>query len=310
MSDSEFDQARRFLNDVSAEPNLLAKFVDHRPVIDVLAARRVLVTGMGSSRFAALAAVARWRRLGIDAHVERASVVADLPPSRDLTVIGISASGRTTETLEVLERHRGISRTTLLTNNPTSDAPADQVIALDAGTETGGVACLTYMATLVALLGPSKQELEHAAEASTAIMSGDWVPEVMNLVRPTGLLYMIAPVERMSSAEQAALMVREGPRRMAAACETGDWLHVDVYLSRPGRYRAVLLGGSRFDGAVMRWIGERRGVVVSVGRAVKGASINVPYPHCTDDMVATLVETSVVERLAASWWIEEQTPDR
>ena len=38
-------------------------------------------------------------------------------------------------------------------------------------------------------------------------------------------------------------MVREGPRRAADGCETGDWNHVDVYLTKTLDYRALMFTG-------------------------------------------------------------------
>ena len=53
-----------------------------------------------------------------------------------------------------------------------------------------------------------------------------------------GPVYTIAPYERLSSALQSALMFREAPRIAADGCETGDWLHVDLYLTKhPGTGR-------------------------------------------------------------------------
>ena len=115
-------------------------------------------------------------------------------------------------------------------------------------------------------------------------------------------MYAVAPAERLSSAEQSALMLREGPRIPADACETGEWLHVDVYLMRRPGYRALLFPGSRFDAAFMDWIERREGAVVSVGPTVPGAAVAVEYPGADDPLVATLVETSVVEHLAAELW--------
>ena len=60
-------------------------------------------------------------------------------------------------------------------------------------------------------------------------------------------------------------MLREGPRRVADACEAGDWLHVDVYLAKPLDYRALVFAGSVFEPAIMEWMRRRGGRVVGVG---------------------------------------------
>ena len=76
--------------------------------------------------------------------------------------------------------------------------------------------------------------------------------------------------------QQSALMLREAPRIVADACETGDWLHVDVYLTKRPGYALLLLPGSRYDAGVMEWRAERGFDVVCVGREVAGATATIP----------------------------------
>src|SRR6185369_10135405 len=97
-------------------------------------------------------------------------------------------------------------------------------------------------------------------------------------------------------------MFREGPRVPADGCETGDWLHVDVYLSKRAGYRALLFGGSRYDAGVMEWARERSSTIVAVGPAVAGASRHVGLPRSGDPRVSALVEVSVAELAAGVWW--------
>ena len=100
-------------------------------------------------------------------------------------------------------------------------------------------------------------------------------------------------------------MVREGPRRTADACESGDWLHVDVYLTRPLDYRAVLFAGSRFDPKIMGWMRERDARVLAVGGEVDGAARTLRYRHDDDPEVALLTEVLVAELVAARWWLAQ-----
>ena len=53
-------------------------------------------------------------------------------------------------------------------------------------------------------------------------------------------------------------MIREGPRRQAVACETGDWAHVDVYLTRTLDYRAIVFAGLALGRPGARVAGEAR----------------------------------------------------
>ena len=113
---------------------------------------------------------------------------------------------------------------------------------------------------------------------------------------------MCAPAERLSSALQSALMLREGPRLPADATETGDWLHIDVYLSKRPGYTALLFPGSRYDTGVMGYALERGSTIVAVGRDVEGAALSIPIPGADDPLVALLVETGVAELVAAELW--------
>jgi hypothetical protein len=113
-------------------------------------------------------------------------------------------------------------------------------------------------------------------------------------------VYAIAPYERLSSALQSALMFREAPRIPADGCETGDWLHVDLYLTKFPPYRALLFTGSRYDPDVMTWGRERASSIIAVGRTTEGAVLHVPVPD--DPLVAVLVETMVAELAASELW--------
>ena len=96
-------------------------------------------------------------------------------------------------------------------------------------------------------------------------------------------------------------MLREGPRLAADATETGDWLHVDVYLSKRPAYTALLFTGSRFDDGVMDYARDRRCTVVAVGEKRRDAAQSIPLGAATP-VVALLVETGVAELAAAELW--------
>jgi len=312
------EQAERFRADVLAEPATLAVLLDAYlgpgsplAALGEIRARRVLFLGIGSSRYAALAAASLLRAHGVDAAVERTSAAAPMPSSPETLAVVVSASGRTPETVEAAERHRGTSRVVAVTNHPERPLgeAADDVLPLLAGEEAGGVACKTYQCALAVLLLLAGRILGRAVDLEPAVAAaehiaatrGEWAGPALDLLGG-GPVYAVAPDERLSSAEQSALMLREGPRIPAGACETGEWLHVDVYLTRRPGYRAILFPGSRFDAALMDWIERRGGAVLAVGRPVPGAALAVEYPGADDRLVATLVETPVAEHLAAEMW--------
>jgi fructoselysine-6-P-deglycase FrlB-like protein len=310
---------RAFLRDVERNPESLRELADaieggspwpaERPA-------RIVMIGMGSSRYAAGVAATRMRAAGLDAFAELASLEHGTPPGEGTLAVGISASGGTEETIEALGRHRGSSATVAMSNREGAaiEGAAGSVVRMLAGEEEGGVACRSFQHTLALLLaleadltgrGEVAPAVRRAAEASEDLLErrDEWLPAVADLLGEGPATFVIAPAERMSSSEQGALMLREGPRRVADACESGDWLHVDVYLTKPLDYRALLFAGSRFDADIMGWVRERGAKVVAVGANVEGADLAVRYRHDDDPTTALLAEVLVAELVAARWWL-------
>ena len=231
---------------------MLLALLDDLPAWPDVGDGPIVLTGMGSSWFAADVAARRLRRHGIVAVAELASVEASFPPSPDLTVIGITASGKSAETVALLTAHSGLSRTIALTNDASASLPTEHVVLMNAGVESGGVACRTYLHTLVALLALEQrltrvelrigERVRRSAAAIAYLLDrrDGWMMPVIESIEGTEGLWMLAPAERLCSALQSALMIREGARRAADGCETGDWNHVDVYLTKTLDYRALL----------------------------------------------------------------------
>jgi len=119
-----------------------------------------------------------------------------------------------------------------------------------------------------------------------------------------GEMRQLAAIDRLGFTEDAYFkMIRaKTASLLAAACETGDWLHVDVYLTRRPGYRAILFPGSRYDDDFFGWIEQRECAVVAVGRRTARAALTVAYPGAGDPVVDLLVETSAVELIAAELW--------
>lgn len=302
-----------FLSDILREPASLDQLAAVYPLESFRLEeppKRVLFLGMGSSRYAALAAASLLRSVGIDAYAEMASTTAPQPPKPGTLVVGISASGGSVETVEALERHREKGGLPLiaLTNAPESSLAeaADRVIDLGCGVEEGGIACRSYQATLAVLfllcrrlsvVGARPDDLRRAASAQAELFDrrADWVGELADLVDGGAGVWVTAPEPRFGSACQSALMLREAPRIVADACETGDWLHVDVYLTKRPGYHLLLLPGTPYDGEVYGWQKERDFTITSIGK-------DIAFAGADDPLMAALVETSVSELLAAELW--------
>ncbi|MEV6980721.1 SIS domain-containing protein [Sphaerisporangium sp. NPDC051017] len=309
-----------YLADLEAKPASLEGLAEALEGLDPFEGlpagiRRVAFLGMGSSRYAAGVAALRLRAAGVDAVAEYASARLGYPPAEDTLVVAISATGGSRETLDALSRYHDKSPTLVLTNTPGSPVTegVGTVVEMRAGEERGGVSCRTFQHTLALLLALEARLtgvkadvpglLRRAADATADLLDrrGTWLADALALLDGPHGVYTIAPAERLSSAEQAALMVREGPRRPADACETGDWAHVDVYLTKTLDYRAILFPGSPYDEQAMDWVRRRGSTVLAVGPAPEGAHA-VRYAGDDDPDVALLTETLVAELVSASWW--------
>jgi fructoselysine-6-P-deglycase FrlB-like protein len=286
--------------------------------LPMLGAARALVLGMGSSRYAADVVARRYRSVGASVIVELASTELLPPPTPDLAVIAVSATGGSAEVLRAVQRYRGGGRLVAVTNRPDSELGrlADVVVPLLAGTEASGVACRTFRATfavvdavLSELLGTAPEPrfdgaaLRSAAAANAELLatSADWLEPLAELLTGPMGAWTLAPVERASSAQQAALMMREVPRRAAYASETGDWSHVDVYLTKTQDYRALVFAGSAWDAQALEWMAARGSRFAAVGRELPGAELTVRFAGDEDDAVAALTEVLVGELVADRW---------
>ena len=315
--------AAGFLADVELVPQTLRGLARSLAVGDVpvrqvpAGRRRVLMLGMGSSAYAAGVVAARLRAAGVAAVADLASSSLLPPPHPDLLVVAVSASGQSAETLAAVRPHLGVSTVVAVTEQPTAllAAGADVVVPLLAGTEEGGVACRSYRHTVAVLLALAEHlqpgvapqvaaACRVAADATDQLLStrASWLPPAASALDGPSGSWVVAPAARLASAQQSALMLREGPRRPCHACESGDWSHVDVYLTKTLDYRMLFLPGSPWDSELLRWTAERGSTLVAVGQPVPGATATVTYPGHDDDDVAMLTETTVAELVAHSWW--------
>jgi fructoselysine-6-P-deglycase FrlB-like protein len=312
-----------FAADLYRKPEVLQRLAgilsDGNPWADVVGAdvERVVLLGMGSSAYAGGVAAARMRARGIVASSELASSQL-LPDWQEPTlVVATSAGGRSAETLDALGRLPGAVHSVALTNTAGSaiTAHCDAVVDLAAEPEVGGVACRSYQHTLAMLLalechlaGDGTGALAHAvalsADASAYLLDTetDWRFEVSEPLLGSAGTYLAAPAHRFCSAQQGALMLRDGPRLPAVGCETGDWSHVDVYLTKTTDYRLLVFAGSPWEEQLAEWTTQRGSTVVGVGGVVPGAHYNLRYPGDSNDVVRLLSEVLVPELMAARAW--------
>jgi fructoselysine-6-P-deglycase FrlB-like protein len=302
-----------FERDLAAIPDRLeglAVRLDAEDPWDGLHSRQPLLTGMGSSAYAARTAVGWLRAAQVGATVEMASTDPGWPGGEGTSAVLISASGGSAETLERAERLLPGTQRVALVNRADSALAreADLVVPMSAGDETGEVACRTYRHTIALLLamGEDRRRMaqdcrEAAALTRSLLAEPSWLDAVDEVLAPAETTYWIAPESRVGSALQSALMIREIPRRRAVGCETGDWSHVDVYLTLTTDYRCVAFTGSRWDDQAADWLRKRGSRVVSVGQplALPG---EVHLPLSGSPIARMLAEPLIAELLALRWW--------
>jgi len=283
-----------------------------------LSGQSLVFIGMGSSSYAAQAIVNRLQNLGHNSIFSLASNPFPPKSSDDKTLIAISATGSSIETETAFDNATGFRSKIWLTNS--LKRPKDSV-AMQAGIERGEVASLTYLATHMALLRLCEQlgyisNLERsfllAAEAISDIYDRkeQWLPQLVEHISSPFGTFFIAPSDRICSAQQSALMMRECPRLPAFACETGDWAHVDVYLTKTLDYRAVLFPGSVWEDQFFNWTRQREAKVVTIGFEHQSAATALRYKNDADAIVQLLAEVTFFEVLAQKIWqsLVDQAP--
>ncbi len=299
-----------FLADLQAKPERLHSLQIADAWGFVTRPRRVVLLGMGSSHYANLVGAVRLRAAGVDAVAELAS--SDLLPKigDDDLVLAVSASAGSAETLDAVDRLDVPFVAVAHQPGPLTER-AERTVWMDAGEERGGVACRSFQHTVALLLqlgrdltGGPEVPLAEVAAATEHLLDAEpaWRPALAELLLGPHGTHVVAPARRISSAYQSALMLREGPRLPAYGCETGDWSHVDVYLTKTTDYRMLLLAGSRWEAQLLEWTSQRGSTVVAVGNDVPGAAYSLRYPHDEQDDVRLLTETLVAELLAARAW--------
>lgn len=302
-----------FESDVLDVPARLEALAVHLESVDpwpALSSRAPLLTGMGSSQYAARTVAGWLRSAGVTAVDEIATAAPGWPGGPGTTAVLISASGGSVETIDRCTRLASGTQRVALVNRVDSPLAreSDAVVELGAGAESGEVACRTYRHTLALLLALALPRAgvaaacRAAAQCTRALLADQsWLDAIDPVLDRAPATYWIAPESRIGSALQSALMIREVPRKPAVGCETGDWSHVDVYLTLTTDYRCVIFTGSAWDAQAADWMAKRASRVVSVGDALGiPGEVNLALP--ADPITRMLTEPIVAELLALRWW--------
>jgi glutamine---fructose-6-phosphate transaminase (isomerizing) len=256
-----------YLRDLLAQPQALADTVAglraappwaHRAAGDT----KIVLTGMGSSLHALHPLQLRLVRAGHTAIMvetgELAHTQANLLDDRTMVVV-VSQSGRSVETLQLLERIEQRAKRPFLigvTNTPDSplDRQAQAVVRMRAGPEFS-VSCKTYLATLVALewlsgalggddLGAILGELEQAAPAAQSYLAGwrEHVEQLIGELRGARDLFITGRGGSLAAAGTGGLIVKESAHFHAEGMSSPAFRHGPFEMINGDVFVLVLAG--------------------------------------------------------------------
>ncbi len=282
--------------------------------------QKIVLLGMGSSHFANSVLALRLQAHGICAMATLASTDPLPAVKAQDFVIAVSASGCSAETVDAIAKLSGTCQTIALTNTSGSviEKACDSHVSMLAGKEEGGVACCSFAHTLalhLALLEiltgspAASKTILLAAQATQDLLDrrDQWlVPLSEILLGPDGTT-IVAPSRRLANAQQSALMLREGPRLPAIACETGDWSHIDVYLTKTTDYRMLVLPGSAWEVQLLDWCSQRGLTLAVAGGELPATAMTLRYLNDSHDDVRLLTEAIIMESIAAAKWLSQST---
>ena len=285
----DLDRVDAFVRDLESIPDVIERAIELDWVADAIALatahryRRVLLAGLGSSRFAAMLAEDLFQAAVPRVVVQPANADRQFGPDKQLLTIAISASGRTAEVVEVARRNHTTGPVIGITRDGKSPlaTAAHAIAVLPVDAESSGVSCTTFIATIVALFRivmalpamPGATMVPEAIDQGLRLVAGatrdvlrtrgEWLAPALDALAGVEDIAVLAPWSQRGAAEQAALHLRECPRRSAAAFETADWLHIGIYTALPGS-AVLLFEGSAADGEVERAVADRGARLVRV----------------------------------------------
>lgn len=257
-----------YISDILDQPTALERVLaelSHRPALTHFADglrmgryRRVILTGMGSSFFAAIPLQYRLLQAGLDAYLLETSelihCLAHLIAPENLLVV-ISQSGRSAEVVRLLELAANVTDLVAVTNEEDSPlAWSSQVsILIHAGPEST-VSCKTYLNTLAALtaLGddligneaPIAPQLTSAPQAVDAYLR-NWAAHVDFLseqCQNVDTLFLLGRGDSLAAAGTGGLIIKEAAHFPAQAMSVAAFRHGPIELTAPNVFVLVFAG--------------------------------------------------------------------
>lgn len=312
----------RFPDGIAAQPDSLRTSAHVvAPQITELAApgagEVIGLLGIGGNGHGAAGAANAWRARGLRAIALDAGELVRAPFRVADTYVVLSESGRSTETLRVLES-LGTARTVAITNDETSpvaQACAER-ITLGSGPDSA-VYTTGYTATLQAL-GLLGRHWASGIDDTVAAWTGlpEKVADLLEQSRcldPAADALDLAPVVdvvgsgvSMASAGEGALLLRECARLRTAHFETHNYLHGPMEVLDHDM-ACVIVGNGR-ERTLARDVAALGCPTVHIGIDVTPPTSDrawaVPLPACGDPLASAILEIVVIQQLG--WAVAER----
>ncbi|ACU71535.1 sugar isomerase (SIS) [Catenulispora acidiphila DSM 44928] len=308
------------------QPQALERVVAHigaalaGPTADRLSAvRRPLFTGIGASHAALAVPVERLRAAGIAAQRVLAHEICDNAKGFDTDlVVGVSQSGRSSETIAAFKALDHAARLAVLNVTP---SPLGELATLtvDLGNEpdsfastigfTGTVVALDLIAAAIAGERDAAQGWSGIAEKVAAVRTHA-ADVISTLSERAGLCVaadFVASGASRASAEEGALLLREVARTPSAASATRNYLHGEM--ESAGRTLHVVFGDGR-EIELARTLadaGHLTVLITSMDAALVANLAVIRVPAATP-AARVVLETVVTQELAAALAVERQVP--
>jgi glutamine---fructose-6-phosphate transaminase (isomerizing) len=263
------DSAKGYLGDILAQPgalrDTLAGFAPV-PELEKIAAgareqrfRQVVMTGMGSSLHVFYPLFYRLANAGLNPVMVETSELIHYARSSlrsDTLVLACSQSGRSAETLRLLELNREQAVVVGITNTPASPLAQQSAVCVltHAGTETT-VSCKTYLAALAAMEwlgdilvngqpGPDFMDLAALPDLLSTYLSGwrDHVAELKETLRSTRNLFLCGRGPSLAAALTGGLTTKESAHVHAEGMSSAAFRHGPLEMAASGT-TVVLFAG-------------------------------------------------------------------
>ncbi len=219
--------------------------------------RRVILTGMGSSFFAAIPLHYRLLRAGVNVQLlETSELIHCLPQLMDpasLFVV-ISQSGQSAEVVHLLERARNRADILAVTNEAESPLAlgARAAILIHAGSENT-VSCKTYLNTLAALTALGDDLISDetlllqlaAAPQAVQMYLQNWEAHVAFLVKEMqGIehLFLLGRGDSLAAAGAGGLIIKEAAHFPAQSMSAAAFRHGPIDMTAPDVFALVFAG--------------------------------------------------------------------